>query len=346
MEDRSQEVLQKYDFRIYNTYRTRGAYVLETDQGLKLLCLYEGSDQRLEFENSVKHQVYRNGYERVDLFNLNKENSVLSTNTAGDKYYIKDWFDGEECSLKKEDKVLLAVRNLAKLHSCMDNICLTEEQKTSYVQGNLLVILEKRIRELKRVKTYIRERKQKNEFEVYYLTVCEKFYEDANRAYSLLKQIPYEKMRFQAISDGVLCHGSYTYHNIFLLRESEEEPVCKAAQVADTENIATTNFEKAECGLQLMDLYYFLRKTMEKNDWEISLGDKIIAEYDAKRCLSQDERKLLYILVLFPEKFWKITNYYFNSKKSWIPQKNVQKLQMLGEQMEAKRKFLLNLQVE
>ncbi len=346
MEDRSQEILQRYDFRIYNTYRTRGAYVLDTDQGQKLLCCYEGSDSRMEFEDLIKQQIVDHGYENIDVFVRNNQGAIITSNLVGEKFFVKEWFDGEECSLKKEDKILLAVRNLARLHLCMQHIELTEEYKSAFSQSDLTVTLEKRTRELKRVKTYIRERKQKSEFEVYYLTICEKFYKDAIKAMELLKEIPYATMRANAIQEGILCHGSYTYHNIFLLNEKSQGVVCKAAEIDNEEAVATTNFEKAECGLQLFDLYYFLRKAMEKNDWNNELGLHILDEYKKYHTLGKDDLRLLYVLLLYPEKFWKITNYYYNSKKSWIPQKNVQKLQILGDQMENKRLFLNNLQVD
>ena len=85
---------------------------------------------------------------------------------------------------------------------------------------------------------------------------------------------------------------------------------------------------------------------MEKNDWNNELGLHILDEYKKYHTLEKDDLRLLYVLLLYPEKFWKITNYYYNSKKSWIPQKNVQKLQILGDQMENKRLFLNNLQVD
>jgi spore coat protein I len=343
VEDRSQEVLGKYELRIYNTYRTRGAYVLETDQGLKLLCGYEGSENRLEFEDSLKQQVCEKGYGNVDTFIRNALGEIVTTNSVGDKYLIKEWFDGEECSLKKEDKILLAVSNLAQLHNCLSEITASAQLMKLYVQNDLVTTLEKRTRELKRVKSYIRERKQKNEFELCYLSVCEDFYQNALTAMDLLTRVSYAEMLQKSVQQGKVCHGSYTYHNIFLLDEQINASMCKAAELTSQVMIATTNFEKAEFGLQIHDLYYFIRKTMEKNDWNLELGEKMIKEYKTLHGLSQEEQNLLYILLLYPEKFWKVTNYYYNSKKSWIPQKNVQKLQILSQQAENKKKFLAKL---
>lgn len=339
MEDRSQEIFGKYELTIYNTYRTRGAYVLDTDQGLKLLCGYDGGENRIEFEDSVKCQLIQRGYANVDGFVRNTEGAIISVNSVGDRFYLKDWFDGEECSLKKEDKIMLAASNLAYMHNCMKGIAMTDEQKACYGQTDLNLVLEKRARELKRVKSYIRERKQKNEFETCYLGVCEEFYEDALKAIDKMKTVPVHTMLSEASEKGILCHGSYTYHNIFILNNANGA-MCKAAQLFPRNDVAVTNFEKTECGLQITDLYYFIRKVMEKNEWNLSLGRNVISEYQKQRKLSKEELKILSILLLFPEKFWKITNYYYNSKKSWIPQKNVQKLVTLSNQIQDKKLFL------
>ena len=105
-------------------------------------------------------------------------------------------------------------------------------------------------------------------------------------------------------------------------------------------NMATTNFDKACIGIQVTDLYQFMRKVMEKNDWDIDFGSMILDNYTRVLPIDKDELKLLYVLLLYPEKFWKITNFYYNGKKSWVPQRNIQKLIGIQEQMEMKKQFL------
>lgn len=346
MEDRYQEITAKYDLIIYSTYRTRGALLLETDQGLKLVCNYEGSESRLEFEDELKSHIVKQGYFFVDSIFRNSAGKLMTANSCGENFVIKDWYDGEECSLKKDDKIRLAAANLAELHCCMTGFQMSED-KRAFVQTNLKEQFEKRTRELKRVKTYIRERKQKNNFEVAYLSVCEAFYQDAIMAMKLLNDLPFEEMLQEAVKEGCICHGNYTYHNILLLSNSaSNDALCQAAQIDDySRMLVTTNFEKAAAGLQVMDLYQFIRKAMEKNDWNIHVGDHILDEYQQIRPLSKNELRLLYILLLFPEKFWKITNFYYNSKKSWIPQKNVQKLLALSDQIQQKNKFLNRIEL-
>ena len=86
-----------------------------------------------------------------------------------------------------------------------------------------------------------------------------------------------------------------------------------------------------------------MRKVMEKNNWDIMLSNLILEEYLGNNSLSDNELKLLYILMLYPEKFWKITNYYYNGKKSWISGRTIQKLTCIQQQEDMKNLFLQNL---
>ena len=121
-----------------------------------------------------------------------------------------------------------------------------------------------------------------------------------------------------------MIHGEYNYHNIIMTKEG----------------IATTNFEKFRRDIQVEDLYYFLRKTMEKNGWKQDLGRRMIASYEEKRSLSEEERHLLYTLLLYPEKYWKQCNFYYNGKKSWMSSKSYEKLLRIRGQEEGRIQFL------
>lgn len=83
-----------------------------------------------------------------------------------------------------------------------------------------------------------------------------------------------------------------------------------------------------------------MRKMMEKNGWSTELGKLLIQSYDSVRKLSEKELDMLKALLLFPEKFCKITNHYMNSRKTWISEKSAEKLAALIEQDAAKEIFL------
>jgi Ser/Thr protein kinase RdoA (MazF antagonist) len=352
MEDRNLELFRQYNIKIYNTYRIRGAFILETDKGLKLLKSLESSNSRIEFESALLEYLIIQNYPYVDMYVRNNANEIITEDSAGNKYVLKNWFPGDECNLRDEADVGDAAANLALLHSMLREVPLQDEQITHNAGYDLIEVFDKRNRELKRVRSYIREKRKKNEFELCYLNCYDEFYNQAQLATKLLTESNYNELIREAVEHKYICHGNYTYHNIIMLKPGQtafgnwknpqNESLLSAAGIKNkiNANMATTNFDKACIGIQIMDLYQFLRKVMEKNDWELDYGSMILETYSGILPIDKDELKLLYILLLYPEKFWKITNFYYNGKKSWVPQRNIQKLIGIQEQMERKKQFM------
>lgn len=327
MDDRYDEVFRQYNFKIENIYRARGALLLETDKGVKLFRSIQNSRPRIEFENNILLFLKEQGYKNIDLYYPNQDNEIISEDSQGEKYTVKNWCVGEESNLKDAVQVKNAARNLAILHKELKSVSFAKERPFNQSQV-LPGLFEKHNRELKRVKTYIIDKKQKNEFEVRFLNVYDRFYEQATEALRRLKNSQFDEIMKQSIVKGTIMHGSYTYHNI----------------VVTDDGIFTTNFDKADVGLQVSDLYYFIRKVMEKNNWDVELCNIILDEYLANNALDKGEQQLLYILMLYPEKFWKVTNYYYNGKKSWISGRTIQKLACIQQQEQIKNLFLQNLE--
>lgn len=123
-----------------------------------------------------------------------------------------------------------------------------------------------------------------------------------------------------------LVHGSYNYHNVFLDADGSEN--------------AVTNFEKCHNDCQVADLYQFLRKVMEKHDWDINIAYRIVDEYDKLKPLDDDDLDMLAAMLSFPEKFWKIINQYYNAGKAWVPAKNIEKLKTVIAQNVCRRELI------
>ena len=82
---------------------------------------------------------------------------------------------------------------------------------------------------------------------------------------------------------------------------------------------------------------------MEKNGWQAELGKSLIDAYDRERKLEETERRVLYAMLLYPEKYWKLVNFYYNSRKSWMSSKNLEKLLRIRAQEEKRACFLSEL---
>ncbi len=176
-------------------------------------------------------------------------------------------------------------------------------------------------RELKKVRQFTRKVVPKGEFEFAFLKQFDQMYQWAEAAVEELERSDYEKLYAEEMKKFGMIHGEYNYHNIIMTKEG----------------IATTNFEKFRRDIQVEDLYYFLRKVLEKSGWKIRLGDGMLNAYSAIHPLTEGEMEYLKIRLIYPEKFWKTANSYYCTNKAWISVKNIEKLQTAIRQTEEKK---------
>ena len=86
-----------------------------------------------------------------------------------------------------------------------------------------------------------------------------------------------------------------------------------------------------------------MRKLLEKSGWSETVGFELIKTYEKVRILEKEDYLQLYYRLAYPEKFWKIVNFYYNSGKAWIPGKNLEKLNKVIDQEKDKQVFLARM---
>ena len=324
MNEHSLEVLEQFNIVVEKTTRGRGSYLVWSDKGLFQLFEYNGTEARLSFESKLLSYIVETGFEYVDEIYRTKEGELSCKDYAGTKYILKKCFNGKECDIKKHSDIVKAVETLANLHRLLEHI--KDEELRTYDVNSLCLLEEykKHNRELKRVRSFIRNKNRRTKFEYDILGCFEEYHGYAIDATCALEESGYGLLREQALKNFSICHGTYNYHNVLLVDN----------------DIAVVNFNHANVNLQLEDLYFFLRKVMEKHDWDVKIGSQIIDKYSSIKPISNSEWQVLKILLMYPEKYWKILNQYNNSRKSWIPDKNVEKLQAVYDKQQKKMDFV------
>jgi len=328
VEEKSLEFFEKYDITVTGIARTRGAFRIDTERGPKLLLPYSGSEARAVFEQGLLTCLTERGF-FVDGYVANKEGAYVTKDEYEEPFLMKDWYYGEECNVRKPDQALLAVRHLAALHNALAGITVSVEELPGAVQKSLPELFEKRNRELRRVRAFIREKRRKAYFETVYINTFPEFYEKAEAAFVRAKECGCTETLEAALAEGKACHGTYTHHNLLVLHDG---------------SFAAVNFDKACLGVQITDFYLFFRKLMEKTGWDRKLAEDLMTAYASVRKVEKPEWQVFYLLLSYPEKFWKITNSYNNGKKSWIPQKTTEKLLAVKEQEKEKEALLADIE--
>lgn len=180
-------------------------------------------------------------------------------------------------------------------------------------------------REFRKIRRYLKKKGQKNSFERCLFVELDRFIEQAEEVTCRWEE--YLKTNPIPSENSLWCHGDYQYHNI----------------VKGEDGWHIVNFEHCCQDNPVKDLYLILRKLLEKCSWQQHTGRELMSAYEAIRPLSEYSKMELKLRLSYPEKFWKIANFYYGSNKAFIPVKNMEKLQKLLEQEEGKQRFLLQI---
>lgn len=320
MKEKELEILEQYDIDVKSTRKIRGAVLCDTKQGLFLLKESRFSEKQIPFLYEIQLYLKEQGYHNVDVIVKNRNDDFFSVSEEGTKYLLKKWFGGRECDSKKEIDILNGVKNLATLHQYMRKPFQMELRGREGLKEEFF----RHNREMKKVRSFIRDKVGKGDFELSFLKYFNEMYEWAACASDRLNASKYDDLLAKSRERMTIAHGDYNYHNVLMLPSG----------------VATTNFEHFYEGIQVADFYYFLRKTMEKNGWSVTLGSRMIEQYNRIKPFSKEELEYVAICLAYPEKFWKAANSYCRSRKAWIPAKSLEKLEMAICQMDEKKHFL------
>lgn len=342
MNEKSEKVLEQYNISINRMIRGRGGIIIATGQGYKLFTQCEKPDKYYERENNITQILKSAGFGNTDTYVRNNEGQLVSQDEDGRRYILKDWFDAKESDVKDMGDMCRAVSMMAYLHMALReagselkiNPCGETEYK-KYAQAELKACQNrketalrktyvKHTRELKKAYNYLKQKKGRQTFEQLAFKHIGDYYEEACNASERLMDERFDERLLDAAVNGEISHGSYTYHNVLI----------------GGKDTYVVNFDRYKNECQISDLYQFIRKVMEKYNWENSVFYRLLDEYDRICPLDDNELELLMTLLSYPEKFWKIINQYINSNKSWIPDKNVDKLRKVIEQNERRRELI------
>lgn len=320
MYDRGLSVLEQYGLEAGAVYRGRGALICETQEGLVLIREYWGTPKKLEYQAMLLDKISGASPIWTDQILRNKEGSYISGDHEKIPYIVKKWYEGKECDTRSEAEICKGVSALANLHKSM---CMPVQ--SHYIRESLCSEFQRHNRELRKIRKFIQGKRRKNPFEQeLFDTIC-CFLGHGEEALQRLQASGYESLRQRELERGAVCHGEFNQHNIVFFQGEVR---------------AVTNFDRWNFDIQAGDLYRFMRKILEKHQWDPRLGKKLLLAYQQVRPLSREETENLRIRFAYPEKYWKLANYYYTHNKAWISEKNLEKLRKLRDQREKWRNFV------
>ena len=318
MDEKLASVLEQFDIEVRNMYRSRGGFVCITDRGTMILKEFHSSAGKLNDEYELKKNLRERGFSLIDQHIQNKQGTFFAEDRYHTVYTMKEFYEGKECDIRNGYDGKMAAKNLAKFHKIASQVEISQRARSQY--QTLPMLLNKRTNEIRRANNYMTKTIKKGDFEHLYIKSYEMFFEQAKEAMSICEQLGEEKEK-QCLG---ICHGEYNQHNV----------------IKTEQGIATINLEHFCYQNQFLDLHQFLRKALEKTQYDKEIAKKILSGYSQEKPLEKEDYEILYLLLLYPDKYLKIANHYNGRRKAFISPKDMEKLQDTIEQNKKKELFL------
>ncbi|MGE5473648.1 MAG: CotS family spore coat protein [Ignavibacteriales bacterium] len=253
---------------------------------------------RLIFIHNAKEYLVRNGFNLIDRFYSSPDgNPYIVLNE--EVFVAVDWINGRECDFKKQEDVRIAAQTLANFHNGVEGYIPATGTKSRDELGLLPATLKKRSEELIRLKKVAQ--KSRNRFDFLFIDNVDFFIEKSLSSIEVMYSPAYSRIVEKAKENKEYCHRDYSFHNLAF---------------DSNENLHLQNFDYFCAEVKIYDVASFLRKIMGEYNWNVDVALRVVNWYDTISKIDKDEIAALVALMEFPQKFWRIANRYYNSRRT------------------------------
>lgn len=297
------EIERQFDIKIESIKPNKGVYQLKTNKGVRCLKKISYGTQKLLFVYGAKEHLYNNGFENIDRYYLNTEGKAYAL-VNEDIYTLSEWIEGRECDFYNDDDLVLATKALASFHIASKGYEPSENSKLKSDLGRWPHLMEKRIKSFDKMKEMVRKKKNhKSDFDLSYIKSVDYYKSLGKKALSILNDSNYYNLCKDTEEEKSFCHHDFTYHNIILGEDNK---------------VSVIDFDYCKRELRTFDLANFMIKVLKRREWNFDIAKAIIDNYNEVSPLKEDEYKVLYAFLIFPQRYWRICNRYYYNEVNWV----------------------------
>lgn len=318
------EIERQFDLKIESIKPNRGVYYLKTNKGNKCLKKIDYGIQKLLFVYSAKEHLISKGFTKVDRYCLNTEGNPYAL-VNEDIYTLSEWIEGRECNFHDDEDLVNASQTLAVLYEKSKEYEPPENSKLKTDLGRWPHLMEKRVRSFEKMRDMARKKSNKAQFDLNYIKNYDFFKQIGLKAIKILNTSEYMNLCKKTEEEKAFCHHDYTYHNIIIDNENKV-------------NIIDFDYCKRE--IRVYDLSNYLMKVLKRCNWDIKYAKLIIDAYNKISPLQECEYRVLFAFLLFPQRFWRLSNRFYYNEVNWGQSTFGKKIQELIDEREQYNKFI------
>ncbi len=81
-------------------------------------------------------------------------------------------------------------------------------------------------------------------------------------------------------------------------------------------------------------------KVLKRNNWDFKFAELILQSYSSVSQLMEEEYRVLYSFLLFPQRFWRLANRYYYNEVNWAQNTFAKKIESLIEEQQDYMRFM------
>ena len=240
-------------------------------------------------------------------------------------YYITLYDTGIQFDFKKKEHVMLLAYNLSEFHTSSINVDLKSVNLKDKVK-NLSKNIMENLYSFERITSIINNRNVISRFDEMYLKCLPYYTNLALIALSQIKDISVNSLINDGEINKVICINRFRNEELKIINNQ----------------VYFDNLAKCTIDLRVQDLYELLIKTYHYSqvDEHLDFTINIIVEYNKNHLLTKQELKLLFAMIIFPFKFYRLGKRRYFTKKDWSESKYIQNLKRVTTYSQRSKKFI------
>jgi len=261
---------------------------LRTNRGLIALKKSILAPKQILFLHEALTYAAEKNYTRYAPFVLTA-NGQPYVQVGGETYYATQWIRGQEVNFRSMQQLAASSRSLAEFHEA------TRGFEPKGYRPEMLFDMVPRFRdrrdELAQWKRRLERKSRKDDVDLLYLKLIDPYLEQADRAIGVMKGPSVRAHLLYEEEDPVLCHLDLTPYNMVWAQNGQ---------------VYLIDLDFCSFGPRTLDVAHLLRRALQRSEWEEGVARHVLVNYNSLRMMSLAEYELLYGLLLFPHRFWRI----------------------------------------
>lgn len=320
------ELMQTWNYQAKRIEPIRDVYKVSTTRGTVALKGNLLPPEQMQFIHSFLHYLQDQGFTQV-LTAIPTPDGRDFIVMEGVVYSLYHWIDGKRPNFRHLDELNDACRALAKMHHACTGFHPPAGSRPRKRWGRLIDIHKKRRHDLTQFAEIAKEKRYPSRFDREYLKHLPDYLNLADQSLALLNADEYNNLVHEGKQKGYVCHGDVAERNFIRTPDGETWII---------------DLDSCRLDLPVMDLVKFTRRILKKSHWSPNVAQNVISSYHQVYPLSPEEIRLFEAMIMFPQKFWRIADRYYNKSKFFSEEKAYLKLKNVLRQKDDFLKFLDN----